>query len=76
MEGGLPVRKQKISVDRCRRIVGGKCDLESSELEEVRDQLYALAEIVLDQIDHLDRNSGHCGLENPQIHQFESKEAN
>lgn len=44
------MRHQLLSTDRCRKAIGPTCDLGDSELEQVRDQLYALAEIVVDQL--------------------------
>lgn len=37
-----------LSLARCRQILGRSCQLNDQELETVRDQLYALADIAVD----------------------------
>ena len=36
-----------ISIEQCREILGGDLELSDPELEQLRDQLYRLAEIVV-----------------------------
>lgn len=43
--------RRMLSIDRCRKLIGPSCGLEDSEIELVRSQLYALAEIVVDQLE-------------------------
>ena len=37
-----------LSIVRCREILGTQCPLSDEEVKELRDQLYAVAEIALD----------------------------
>jgi hypothetical protein len=36
-----------ISLDECRKLLGPTCELSDEELERLRDDLYALADIVV-----------------------------
>ncbi len=45
------MRDRRISIDRCRRLIGSTCGLGDSEISVVRDQLYVLAEVIVDQLD-------------------------
>ena len=41
-----------LSIARCREILGTECLLSDDEVKVLRDQLYAVAEIVLDEFHH------------------------
>jgi hypothetical protein len=36
-----------ISIERCRQLLGPDCDLSDEEIEDLRDQAYALANIAI-----------------------------
>lgn len=48
-----------LSVQRCREILGSNCLLTDQELELLRDQMYGLAGIVLDQIGGADGSTAN-----------------
>jgi hypothetical protein len=37
-----------LTLERCRKLLGGDCPLSDAELTAVRDTLYAIADVVLD----------------------------
>lgn len=43
----LGEERERLSLDRCRRLLGASCPLSDSELTAVRNQLYTLAELVV-----------------------------
>ena len=49
---------RRLSLERCRELVG--TDISDAELEKVRDVLYALAEVVVDEVGQR-RLRGHQG---------------
>ena len=38
------------SLERCRQILGRDCELDDVELTKLRDQLYGLADVLIDQV--------------------------
>jgi len=40
--------ERRLSLDRCRELLGPSCDLTDQQLEEVRDGLYSAANDLLD----------------------------
>jgi hypothetical protein len=47
-----------LSLDQCRQILGPECQLTDGELEQLRDELYALADIALTSFLELRERSG------------------
>lgn len=39
---------KRLSVQQCRKTLGQDCSLTDSEIERLRDQMYLLADVVLD----------------------------
>lgn len=39
--------KDKISVDKCRKLIGNNQNYSDSQIEQIRDRLYTLAELVV-----------------------------
>ena len=70
------MRRSVLSVSQCRKILGPSCALDDSEVEVVRDQLYSLAEVVIDYFDLHHRESIRKALEGPQDHQSNDPGAN
>lgn len=44
---GQPDERERLSLDRCRRLLGADCALSDSDLTALRNQLYTLAELVV-----------------------------
>jgi len=44
---------KRLTLKQCRDLLPEGCDIEDDELERVRDELYALAEVMLDAGRHL-----------------------
>ena len=38
---------ERLSIDRCQKVLGEDCGLTPDEIEALRDQLYVLAELVV-----------------------------
>jgi hypothetical protein len=60
-----------ISVEQCRRILGEGCRASDNELERLREQLYALADIAtsayLERFQYAPIHSQHAGTERSMI---------
>lgn len=48
MKGGVVMQtQQRLSLERCRELIGNKQQYSDDELTSIRDRLYSLAELVL-----------------------------
>jgi hypothetical protein len=45
---GVERHNKRLSIQQCRRTLGRDCTLTDSEIESLRDQMYFLADVVLD----------------------------
>jgi hypothetical protein len=39
---------EKLSIERCRELIGGDDDLTDGQVEELRDRLYVVADVIAD----------------------------